>query len=163
MFIVLCVGRGLAMGWSPSKEFYRLCIGSRICKSIQASTESGRAIITTTIIMSVCVYICIFQLRICTFYMFICTRLHMYRHSHMFCVCVSVCVCERGGEGERIDWWEDLRRRRCTIPHSLTKTEKSCENPVSITYILGEVQGGYLWNRHQALWIHLSTSTVWDV
>jgi hypothetical protein len=27
--VVLCVGSGLATGWSPSKESYRLCIGLR--------------------------------------------------------------------------------------------------------------------------------------
>jgi hypothetical protein len=31
--VVLCVGSGLATGWSPSKESYRLCIGLRNWKA----------------------------------------------------------------------------------------------------------------------------------
>jgi hypothetical protein len=40
---VLCVGSGLAAGWSPSKESYRLCIGLRIWKSGRSS-KGWRAI-----------------------------------------------------------------------------------------------------------------------
>jgi hypothetical protein len=34
--VVLCVGSGLVTGWSPSKEFYRLCIGIKNWKSGQS-------------------------------------------------------------------------------------------------------------------------------
>jgi hypothetical protein len=36
----LCVGNVLAMGWSPSKESYRLCIGSRNWKSGQVQQKA---------------------------------------------------------------------------------------------------------------------------
>jgi hypothetical protein len=43
--VVLCVGRGFAMGWSPSKECYQLCIGSRNWKRGQGPAKGYRAII----------------------------------------------------------------------------------------------------------------------
>jgi hypothetical protein len=43
--VVLCVGRGLARGDPPSKESYRLCIGSRNWKRGQGPTKGYRAII----------------------------------------------------------------------------------------------------------------------
>jgi hypothetical protein len=43
--VVLCVRRGLMTGWSPpSKESYRLCIGSRNWKSGQGPRKGCRAI-----------------------------------------------------------------------------------------------------------------------
>jgi hypothetical protein len=42
--VVLCVGSGLATGWSPSKESYRLCIGSRNWKCRRGPTKDCRAI-----------------------------------------------------------------------------------------------------------------------
>jgi hypothetical protein len=44
VWVVLCVGSGLAMGWSPSKEYYRLCTRSRNWKSGQGPTKGCRAI-----------------------------------------------------------------------------------------------------------------------
>jgi hypothetical protein len=41
---ILCVGRGLATGWSPSKESYRLCIGLRNWKTGHGPTEGRRAV-----------------------------------------------------------------------------------------------------------------------
>jgi hypothetical protein len=51
IYVALCVGRGLAKGWSPSKESYGLCIGSRNWKSGQGPTKGCRAIIIIIIII----------------------------------------------------------------------------------------------------------------
>jgi hypothetical protein len=46
VFVLSCVHVvALATGWSPSKESYRLCIGSRSWKSGQGPTKGCRAII----------------------------------------------------------------------------------------------------------------------
>jgi hypothetical protein len=37
--VVLCIDRGLATGWSPSKESYRVCIGLRNWKNRYASNK----------------------------------------------------------------------------------------------------------------------------
>jgi hypothetical protein len=42
--VVLCVGSGLAMSWSPSNESYRLCLGFRNSKSGEGPTKGCRAI-----------------------------------------------------------------------------------------------------------------------
>jgi hypothetical protein len=47
---VLCAGRGLEIGWSPSKETYRMCIGSRNWKSGWGATKGCRVIIILIII-----------------------------------------------------------------------------------------------------------------
>jgi hypothetical protein len=49
--VVLCIGRGLVTGWSPSKEAYRLCIRSRNCKRGQDPTKGCRAKIIVIIII----------------------------------------------------------------------------------------------------------------
>jgi hypothetical protein len=49
--VVLCVGSGLATGWSSSKESYRLCIGLRNWKRGQGPTKGRRAIIIIIIII----------------------------------------------------------------------------------------------------------------
>jgi hypothetical protein len=46
--VVLCVGRRLAMTDPPSKDSYRLCIGSRNRKSCSGPTKGCRAIIIRT-------------------------------------------------------------------------------------------------------------------
>jgi hypothetical protein len=44
VYVVLCGSRGLATGWSPAKESYRLCIALRKCKSGQGPTKGSRTI-----------------------------------------------------------------------------------------------------------------------
>jgi hypothetical protein len=44
VYIVLWVGSGLATGWSPSKESYRLCMGLRNWKIGQGPTKGCRSI-----------------------------------------------------------------------------------------------------------------------
>jgi hypothetical protein len=39
VYVVLCVHSGLSIGWSPSKESYRLCIGLRNWKSGPGPTK----------------------------------------------------------------------------------------------------------------------------
>jgi hypothetical protein len=53
--IVLCVGSGPETGWSPSKESYRLCIGSRNWKSGQCPTKGCRGIIIIIIVIAIIV------------------------------------------------------------------------------------------------------------
>jgi hypothetical protein len=45
VYVVLCVGSGLATGWSPSNESYRLCIGLRNWKkAAEVQQKDCRAI-----------------------------------------------------------------------------------------------------------------------
>jgi hypothetical protein len=49
--VVLYVGRGLATGWSPSMDTYRLCVGSRNRNSSQGPAKGCGAIIVVVVII----------------------------------------------------------------------------------------------------------------
>jgi hypothetical protein len=57
--VVLCIGRGLAADWSPSKESYRLGIRPRNWKTGQGQTKDCRAKIVIVIIIIIIIIIII--------------------------------------------------------------------------------------------------------
>jgi hypothetical protein len=99
--VVLCVGSGLEIGWSPSKESYHLCTKSR--KSDQGPTKGCRVIIIIK-----CAMITNRE------------RITKGEECRLFCVCVVLCV----GRGLARGWSPSKESY-----HLCTKSRKSDQGP----------------------------------